>query len=41
MVPGKINLAGPGTKPDIQLTTTLHLLSGSRFLSMKFQDAVI
>ena len=40
-VPGKINLADPGTKPDSQLTQALHLLLESGFLPIDFNDSII
>ena len=40
-VPGKINLADPGTKPDSQLTQTLQVLLESGCLPINFSDAII
>ena len=40
-VPGKINLADPGIKPDGQLTQTLNLLLESGSLTINFEDTII
>ena len=40
-VPGKINLADPGTKPDSHLTQTLNLLFETSTLPIDFKEVVI
>ena len=40
-VPGKANLADPGTKPDSNLTQTLRILFESGCLPINFTDAII
>ena len=40
-VPGKINLAGPGTETDSHLTQNLQVLLESGRLHVNFTDAII
>ena len=40
-VPGKINLAYPGAKPDRRLTQTLNLLFESGSQPINFEDSII